>query len=155
MNQHRPMQASTWGHLAPVILTLLILSRLGSTTAQDPSVPAGQAGPIHMHFATVSTEGASVSRQSVMLVGQPMVGLISNAEYKMRVGAIEALLAPRPGDFDRDRFFDIDDWARLVECLAGPVQSTSSACRTADANHDENIDLRDLSYLLNVFSGLR
>ena len=54
-----------------------------------------------------------------------------------------------PGDFDHDRDVDVDDYAELAICMAGPFRTTSSACRVFDADLEGDVDLTDFAAFLH------
>lgn len=55
------------------------------------------------------------------------------------------MAAPLAGDFDGDGQADIDDFAILAACLAGPDQGVSSGCECVDIVADGQIDLVDFA----------
>lgn len=65
------------------------------------------------------------------------------------------------GDYDADGIVDINDYASLAACLAGPdlppnpaTPECASAClRAFDLDGDDDIDLRDIARFLRTFAG--
>lgn len=68
----------------------------------------------------------------------------------------------RTGDSEFDGDIDIDDLAKLVECMTGPMwvertdpapEDTLCDCRFLDINHDGSVDLRDYAIFQENFGG--
>jgi len=53
------------------------------------------------------------------------------------------------GDFDADGDVDVEDYALLAPCIAGPNQSAAPACRPFDADLDGDVDLLDVAEFLH------
>ncbi|MCH8148099.1 MAG: hypothetical protein IH987_08935 [Planctomycetes bacterium] len=92
-----------------------------TTTAFSAVDDSREQGPqITMPFATVSSTGGVVFDDgSFAILGQPFVGVTSNSDYTMIVGAIPALVsppppvrppltAPPPHDIRKNRYISID-----------------------------------------------
>jgi hypothetical protein len=70
-------------------------------------------------------------------------------------------LRPADGDFDRDRDVDLDDHARLAECLSGvevQPRPASGGCfleclNAFDFNGDHDVDLEDAARFYILFTG--
>ena len=63
------------------------------------------------------------------------------------------------GDFDSDDDVDLDDYAALVDCLAGPEGAPSpaapecvDACLFAFDTDDDDVDLTDVAAFANALS---
>jgi hypothetical protein len=100
-----------------------------------------------------NTSGAVVMNQAVMLLGQPLIGTMSNGVHTLRVGAIEGLLFQRRGDFDRNRRLSLFDWQHLAPCVEGPAALAPAHCTVGDANSDWHVDLADFALFQQRFSG--
>ncbi|MGD8451372.1 MAG: dockerin type I domain-containing protein [Phycisphaerae bacterium] len=57
------------------------------------------------------------------------------------------------GDCDGDADVDIDDFAAMAACLAGPEQDPASGCDCADTTGDGDVDLADFALLQQAFTG--
>lgn len=56
-----------------------------------------------------------------------------------------------PGDLDGDDDVDVDDTAKLVNCMTGPGISALAACRVCDADLDLDVDLADAEVIFDRF----
>ena len=52
-----------------------------------------------------------------------------------------------PGDLDNDGDIDLEDYAVLIDCMAGPALGFTEGCSPSDLNGDAHIDLEDLRIL--------
>jgi len=48
------------------------------------------------------------------------------------------------GDLDHDNDIDLDDYAVLADCMAGPESSFVAGCSGSDLNSDAHVDLEDI-----------
>ncbi len=115
-----------------------------------------------MPLATISSGGVVFTNGSFAIIGQPLVGTISNANYSMQVGAVPILAGVAvPGDFDGDGDSDLDDYAVFFQCMAGPNASPSPPPPTTaqecldvfDFDADLDVDLFDSGDFLVGFTG--
>ena len=58
-----------------------------------------------------------------------------------------------PGDCDGDGDADLDDYADLEACLAGPGGGLGPDCGCFDLDGDEDIDVVDFAEFQTVFTG--
>ena len=58
-----------------------------------------------------------------------------------------------PGDLDNDCDVDLIDWSRFMNCLIGPGVGAEPACRDADLDQDNDVDLKDSALLQSNFTG--
>jgi len=56
------------------------------------------------------------------------------------------------GDFDHDEDVDVEDYALLALCIAGPRQSITAACRPLDIDLDNDVDLIDVAEFVQAMS---
>ena len=57
------------------------------------------------------------------------------------------------GDLDDDEDVDGDDFAAMLECLAGPDVSYVEGCACADLDSDCDVDIADFGVLQAAFTG--
>lgn len=60
--------------------------------------------------------------------------------------------ASQTGDVNVDGSVGADDYRVLSNCLMGPDAKVAEKCRRADLDGDQDVDLRDLSYFLDIMS---
>ena len=58
-----------------------------------------------------------------------------------------------PGDFDRDRDVDLEDFGRLQACLSGFGVPIRPGCEPANLNHDRSVAELDMDIFLRCLSG--
>jgi len=58
----------------------------------------------------------------------------------------------RPCDLDEDGSVDIDDFALLANCMAGPNVACSTGCERADLDQDTDVDLVDFCRFQTCFA---
>jgi hypothetical protein len=124
------------------------------TSAEAPKDARAVRGvplPRMMH-ASITTGGAPFG-DGVALVGQPMVGTCANEDYRLTVGGVPGLLAPRFGDFDRNLWVNLRDYRDWTLCLSGPGVDALPVCPRGDADRDADVDLKDLARFMQVFTG--
>ncbi|MCH9058321.1 MAG: hypothetical protein IIB55_06820 [Planctomycetes bacterium] len=77
--------------------------------------------------------------------------LIAGLEFGQNL-QVRLLRRIRTGDSEFDGDIDIDDLAKLVDCMTGPMwvervnpgpEESLCECRFLDINHDGSVDLRD------------
>lgn len=90
------------------------------------------------------TYGANVlADKSILVVGQPVAGVISNASYTIEVGQVPCLLAALKGDFDEDFDVDFVDLDTFVNVLLGSDTDPKHLLE-ADINGDGTPDGNDI-----------
>lgn len=58
-----------------------------------------------------------------------------------------------PGNFNCDPAVNLEDYARLAACLAGPAGGLIDGCAPADADFDADVDLVDFAAFQKAFNG--
>jgi hypothetical protein len=56
------------------------------------------------------------------------------------------------GDFDHDSDVDVEDYALLAPCIAGPYHAAIPACRPLDLDFDGDVDLVDMAEFVQAMS---
>jgi hypothetical protein len=56
-----------------------------------------------------------------------------------------------PGDLDNDGDVDLQDYAVLAACLAGPLVAPPPSCQVADIEEDGAVDLADVRVFQGAF----
>jgi hypothetical protein len=111
-----------------------------------------------MPFATISAGGTVFSNGSFAIIGQPIVGTMSNAEYTAHVGAVAVLANAStgtavPGDCDGNGVVDLDDFAELHSCFAGPGGGLGPGCECFDNDGNGDVDLVEFAWFQQQFTG--
>ena len=78
----------------------------------------------------------------------------SAGPFTVHLDDVEQLCGvPAFGDFDSDGDADLTDFDALVDCLHGPGVIVTGACLAADADADQDVDLRDVAAFQREFTG--
>lgn len=110
--------------IAVVVAALLVA---GAPTAQAQT----------LECATISGGGGVLPDGSILVIGQPVAGTISNAQFTIELGAVPCLLAgnvlgPVCGDFSIDSGEDCDEGG--VDTATCDADCTFVSCGDAHAN---------------------
>jgi len=143
---HNPGAPSGWAEVSP------------ATVSDRPLADGGRGAPYAMPVATISSGSAVFSNGSFAIIGQPIVGTMSNAQYTAHVGAVAVLAiastgAAVPGDCDGDGEVDLDDFAELHSCVAGPGGGLGPGCECFDNDGNGDVDLADFAWFQVAFTG--
>lgn len=131
----------------------------------------GIAQPIHLHVVYGNSNNNFHSNQTLagLPVGTGNLGGDGNGGFINNLSGVNfnhfsgdqffTVFVPIPGDFDDDGDVDLDDYAFLADCLAGPNTSptptiaTSGDCLDAfDFDSDTDVDLSDAGAFQTFFS---
>ena len=113
------------------------------------------AGPDYVSYLWSPTEQTTSSIQ-VQEQGTYTVKVIDADGCEGTANVTVTTLSPGdPGDFDGDCDVDLDDYAHLQDCLAGPDGGISAGCDGADLAPDSNVDLEDVVVFQKIFTGPR
>jgi len=108
-----------------------------------------QAQTYTLESATI-THGADVlADKSIQVVGQSVVGVISNASYTIEVGQVPCLLASFKGDMDADFDIDFVDLDAFVAVLLG-IDTDANHVFKADMNGDGTPNGMDIDLFVTV-----
>ena len=81
--------------------------------------------------------------KSILVVGQTVAGVMSNASFTIEVGQVPVLLAALKGDFDEDFDIDFVDLDTFVNVLLG-TDTAAAHLLEADINNDGAADGQDI-----------
>ncbi len=140
-----------------------LLNNLGDVTFQRIYPKGGDYGQVWLYRGAteeIAPLTESQFHQAAWAMNDYREVLISSLEF----GAsrqVRLLRRIRTGDSEFDGDIDIDDLAKLVDCMTGPMwvervnpgpQESLCECRFLDINHDGSVDLRDYAIFQENFA---
>jgi hypothetical protein len=125
--------------------TVVLIASLGVALAQDYELTwVTIGGGADMSSSTGEYEATGTA-------GQPDAGVMSGGTYTATGGFLPGVVIP--GDCDGDGDVDLDDFAGLDLCLAGPGGGLAAGCGCLDFDSDNDVDLGDFAGFEVVFTG--
>ena len=135
-------------HLLPDVE---IAATPGETVCGEEKITL-DAGPGFVYYLW-SPGGQTTQTATVWASGTYTVKVIDayGCEGKDSINII-IMQAGAPGDFDRDCDVDLDDYAHLCHCLAGPGNGVLAECEDANLQANTDIDLGDVAKFQTAFT---
>ena len=97
-----------------------------------------------LESAVVTSAADVLADKSILVVGQPVAGVMSNASFTIEVGQVPVLLASLNGDFNGDFVIDESDLPAFVDVLLGALTDPNAA-NAADMNGDGMANGEDIA----------